>query len=297
MNYLYFPGCCMHGMGKPTGESILAVFQALDHPLAEIEDWNCCGATTYMSVDEMKCFALSARNLARAWEQGRPQGGAPIQVVAPCSACYSLLLKTQHYIEENPDVGKIVKSALREVGLESEGLHQRVRVRHPLDVLVNDIGLEKIKAKVKNPLKGLRVASYYGCLLVRPYATFDSPHHPSSMDRLMQVLGAEAVDWPLKTRCCGGTLSSTIQGVGVRLSYIILKEAQKRKADLLINACPLCQFALECFQEEMKTRQDREIQMPVFYFTQLVGKALGLSEKELGLNRLFMPLPKSAAVS
>jgi heterodisulfide reductase subunit B len=297
MKYLYFPGCCMHGMGKPVGESILAVFQALDHPLEEIEDWNCCGATTYMSVDEMKCFALSARNLARALEQAKPKGAEPVHVVAPCSACYSLLLKTQHYIEENPDVGKIVKSALREVGLESERLHQRVRVRHPLDVLVNDLGLERIKEKVKNPLKGLKVASYYGCLLVRPYATFDSPHHPTSMDRLMQVLGAEPIDWPLKTRCCGGTLSSTIQGVGIRLSYIILKEAQKRKADLLINACPLCQFALECFQEEMKTRQDREIQMPVFYFTQLAGQALGLSEKELGLNRLFMPLPKIASAS
>jgi len=295
MKYMYFPGCCMHGIGKPVGESILSVFKALGHPLVEIEDWNCCGATTYMSVDEMKCFALSARNMARALEQGGKGAEGVVNIVAPCSACYSLLLKTQHYIEENPDVGKIVKTALKEVGLESEGLHQKVKVRHPLDVLVNVIGIERIKERVKGPLKGLKVACYYGCLLVRPYATFDSSYRPTSMDQLVEALGAEPIDWPLKTRCCGGTLSGTIQGVGVRLSYLILKEAQKRKADLLLTACPLCQFDLECFQDEMRTHQDRDIHMPVSYFTQLIGRAFNLSDKELGLQRLFMPIPKVAS--
>ncbi len=295
MKYLYFPGCSLKSTGKPYEESILSVFKALDTPLEELKDWNCCGATAYMAVDEVKCFALSARNMARAIEQGGKGTQGPTQIVAPCSACYSLLLKTQHYIEENPKVGKIIKTALRDVGLESEGLNQKVKIRHPLDVLVNDIGLDRIKGKVKNPLKGMKVACYYGCLLVRPYSTFDSSYGPTTMDRLVETLGAQPVDWPLKTRCCGGTLSGTIQGVGLRLSYLILKEAQKQKVDLLLTACPLCQFALECFQDEMRTHQDRDIHMPVSYFTQLIGRAFNLSDKELGLQRLFMPIPKVAS--
>ncbi len=184
---------------------------------------------------------------------------------------------------------------MKEVGLESEGLHQKVKVRHPLDVLVNDIGFERIKDRVKSPLNGLKVACYYGCLLVRPYATFDSPYHPTSMDRLVESLGAQPVDWPLKTRCCGGTLSGTIEGIGVRLSYLLLKEAQKRKADLLITTCPLCQLDLECYQDKMRAHHDRDIQMPVFYFAQLIGRAFSLSDKEIGLERLFMPIPKVAS--
>lgn len=295
MKYIYYPSCCTQGIGKHVGESVLSVFKALDTPLEELKDWNCCGATTYMSVDEMKCFALSARNLARAYDQGGKGSQGKVQMVVPCSACYSLFLKTQHYIEENPDVGIVVKTALKEVGLEGEGLLENVQVRHPLDVLVNDIGIEGIKQRIESPLKGLKVASYYGCLLVRPYATFDSPYHPTSMDRLVTALGAQPIDWPLKTRCCGGTLAGTIPGVGIRLSYLILKEAQKRKADLLLTSCPLCQFDLECYQDAMRSRHDPEIHMPVSYFTQLLGQAIGLADKDLGLQRLFMPMPKAAS--
>ncbi len=216
-----------------------------------------------------------------------------LHLVAPCSACYSLMIKTQHYIEEKPEIGKVVKTALREVGLESEGLHTRVTIRHPLDVLVNDIGLERIKEKVKKPLTGLKVACYYGCLLVRPYSTFDSAHNPNTMDRLATALGAEPVDWPLKTRCCGATLSGTIQEVGTRLSYLILKEAKKRGADLILTACPLCQFDLECFQDQMKSRYGDGFHLAVAYFTQLVGMSFQLSEKAIGLSGFFIRSPKA----
>ncbi|MCX5907519.1 MAG: CoB--CoM heterodisulfide reductase iron-sulfur subunit B family protein [Deltaproteobacteria bacterium] len=295
MKYIYFPGCSLKSTGKPYEESLLSIFKALDTPLEELNDWNCCGATAYMAVDELKCFALSARNMALAVNQAGGAKDGPVNIIAPCSACYSLLLKSQHYIEENPEVGRIVKTAMKEAGLESKNLHKNVVIRHPLDVLVNDIGLARIKEKVKNSMKGLKVACYYGCLLVRPYATFDSPYAPTTMDRLAEALGAEPVDWPLKTKCCGGTLSGTVQGVGVRLGYLILKEAQKRKADLVLTACPLCQFDLECFQEEMRTHQDRDMHMPVAFFTQLVGRAFNLGDKEVGIQRLFMPLPQQAA--
>jgi heterodisulfide reductase subunit B len=297
MKYVYYPGCSLKSTGKPYEESILSVFQTLDLPLRELADWNCCGATAYMSVDEVKCFALSGRNMALALAQNGGGAEGPVNIVAPCSACYSLLLKTQHYIEEKPEIGRIVKGSLKEAGYESEGLRTKLRIRHPLDVLVNDIGLERIKGAVKKPLKGLKVACYYGCLLVRPYATFDSAYNPTTMDQVVAALGAEPLDWPLKTRCCGGTLSGTVQGVGVRLSYLLLNEARKRKADLILTACPLCQFDLECFQDQMNSRFNYDIHMPVAYFTQLVGVSFNLPEKAIGLQRLFRPLPKMEAAA
>jgi heterodisulfide reductase subunit B len=284
MNYLYFPGCALRTSSKPYDQSILAVFKALGVSLTELEDWNCCGATTYMSIDEKKAFALAGRNLALAEMQGK-EGGADPQLVAPCSACYQVLTKTQHYLETYPDLGKTVKAALTEVGLPYTG---RVRVRHPLDILVNDVGLPAITAAVKRPLKGVKVASYYGCQIVRPFALFDDQRDPQTMDRLVKAIGAEPIDWPLKTRCCGGALINTVHEAGVNLSYRIIRDAQKRGADIMLTACPLCQFNLECFQGEMNKKFNDTIEMPIIYFTQLLGMALGIPDRELGIDRSFI---------
>lgn len=295
MNYLYYPGCSLGTSGRAYDESTRYVFRALGIPIPELEDWNCCGATAYMSVSELQAVALSARNLAIAERQAGVGGasrakGAPAeaaQVVAPCAACYLGLVKAQHLMEESEDVLRKVRGALGAAGLGYQG---RVQVRHPLDVFANDLGFEKVKEAVVRPLKGLRVACYYGCQIVRPYASFDDQFNPTSMDALMQTLGAETVSWPLKTRCCGGALTGTNEEVGLRLSYILLKEAKRRKADVIATACPLCQFNLECLQPKMRHAYGEDVSLPVAYFTQLLGVALGGKKKELGLGRLFVPL-------
>ena len=284
MNYLYFPGCSLNGTGKAYNESVKAVFETLGVGLHELEDWNCCGATAYMAISELKAFALSARNLALAEEQMGKVG--TIDMIAPCAACYLVLSKTQHYLAEYDEIGKKIHSALETAGLHYEG---KIRIRHPLDVLVNDIGIDKIKALVKHPLSGLKVASYYGCQIVRPYSTFDNQNDPQSMDILVQALGAKSVDWPLKTRCCGGSLTGTIEDVGVRLCYILLNEAQKRGANIMATACPLCQFNLECYQGQMRKSFDKDIGLSTVYFTQLMGLAFGLDKHKLGMQRLFVP--------
>ena len=288
MKYLYYPGCSCSGKttGRAYSESLTAVFQALNVTYEELEDWNCCGATMYMSVDEQQAFAMSARNLALAERQGSDGGDAPT-LTTPCAACYTILNKTQHYIDDYPQIGESIHSALAAAGLSCNG---RVQVRHPLDILVNDVGLEKIAGRVKRPLEGLRVACYYGCLLVRPYATFDDPYNPTAMDRFIEALGAEPVDWPLKTRCCGASLSGTIEAVGVRLGYILLSEARRRGADVVATACPFCQFNLECFQQQMIRDHQLEGQVPIAFFTQLAGIAFDLPGRDIGLHRLTIPL-------
>jgi heterodisulfide reductase subunit B len=159
-----------------------------------------------------------------------------------------------------------------------------------LDILINEVGLQNITQKVRQPLQGLKVACYYGCQIVRPYAAFDDQVNPTTMDRLMRALGTETVEWPLKTRCCGGSLMGTLPEVGVPLSYILLKEALKRGADVVATACPLCQFNLECYQDKMSQQFKERLELPVAYFTQLLGLALGVPERQLGLHRLLIPL-------
>jgi len=281
MNYIYYPGCSLHSTGKAYQESVLAVFKELGIPLEELEDWNCCGATSYFAIDETEAFTLATRNLEIAENQS---GNGSAQLMAPCAACYLVLTKTQHYLTTYPDIKKKVNEALDTVGLHYEG---KTKVRHPLDVLVNDYGLDQISRHIKKPLRGLRVACYYGCQVVRPFAVFDDPLYPTSMDRLVKTLGAQTIDWPLKTRCCGGSLTGTIQEAGLRLSRVLLLDAQKRKADLIVTCCPLCQHNLECYQDRINRTMDDHIDLPVLYFTQLLGIALGLPEKALGIQRLF----------
>jgi heterodisulfide reductase subunit B2 len=292
MSYIYFPGCSLRSTGRGYEESLLEVCRTLDMPMNELEDWNCCGATSYMSVDESKSFALSARNLALAEKQANDNGA--VQMMVPCAACYLGLNKAQHYLKEFPDIRGKVDKALASAGLKYSG---QARIRHPLDIFNNDVGRDKIAAKVTKPLKGMKIACYYGCQLVRPYADFDDQHNPTTMGRIMTALGAEVIDWPLKTRCCGGSLTGTIEDVGLRLSYIILAEAHKRGCDVVATACPLCQFNLECYQGKMISRYGLSGTVPVVYFTQLMGVAFGLSEKKLGLKRLFVPLPERGAVA
>ena len=157
MKYLYYPGCSLKGSSRGYEESILAVFDRLRLPLEELRGWNCCGATAYMAVDEVKALALAARNLALAEAVA---GREPVSLVAPCNSCYLVLSKVQHYMQEFEEVGRVISEAMHEAGLQYRG---DVHVRHPLDVLVNDIGIETMADQVVEPLKQWKVACYYGC--------------------------------------------------------------------------------------------------------------------------------------
>jgi heterodisulfide reductase subunit B len=279
MKYAYYPGCSLRGTGRAYEESLLAVFRALEVEVEEIEDWNCCGATTYMSVDELTSYALASRNLALAERDHR-------EIIAPCAACYLVLNKTQHYIRDYPDIKLVVNRALDAIGLKYRDL---VRVRHPLDVLLNDVGPAAIAAKVKVPLNGLKIAPYYGCQIVRPYSTFDDQRDPTSMERLLEVCGAKAVHYSLKTTCCGGSQKGTLPEVGLDLIHYLLSEAQKHGAEVITTVCPLCQFNLESFQKEAGERH-RQTSVPVLYFSQLLALALGAPPHTIGLQRGFVPI-------
>jgi heterodisulfide reductase subunit B len=274
--YGYFPGCSMRGTGVAYEESLLTLFRLLNLSLDELRDWNCCGATSYMSIDEGSAFLLSARNLSRARQAGYRE------LVTPCSACYLVLRKTQDYAARYPQIAKSVEDSLEAANLPPL---DSIKVRHPLEVLFSDVEPERIRSKVVRHWRGGRVACYYGCQLVRPFAEADRPHDPTRMDELLEAVGVPTVDYSLKTKCCGGSLTGTIHEVGVRLNYILLKEAARKGAEAIVTICPLCQYNLDAYQAEIRKQAGEALDMPVFFFTQILGWALGGDARSLGLGR------------
>ena len=278
--YVYYPGCSLKGNARHYEQSILPVFSEIGLPLAELEDWNCCGATAYFSVDDTMAAAICGRNLSLAERIGK-------DIVAPCAGCFLTLKKSNDFLGGGqPKAAKILDS-LKASGCEYKGT---VSVKHPLQVLTHDIPAETLKAKIRRPLTGLRVACYYGCQLVRPFTDVDDPDYPMMLDVLMESAGATVANFEAKTRCCGGSLAGTIEEVGLRLNYILLKEAKRKGADCLVTICPLCQFNLEITQSKIIRKYKEDVAMPILYFSQLLGLAMGIPKEKLGFSRSIIPL-------
>jgi len=280
MRYTYYPGCSLHATGVAYDKSIRAVFDRLGAELVELDDWNCCGATAYMSVRKTVAYAISARNLALAAKVGD-------DVVAPCSACYYVLNRTREALGEQPELRANVGAALAEAGLE---LGLDTPVRHPLEVLLSDIGIDRIVAAQTHSIAEFRPACYYGCQIVRPYPALDEdPELPTAMERLFTALGATPVDYPPKVRCCGGMLVATFPEVARQLSEELLGWARERGANCIVTVCPLCQANLDLLNVGHQ-KNGSPAQIPVLYFTQLIGLALGCSPKEVGVQHGLAPV-------
>jgi len=279
MRYAYYPGCSLEATGRPYEESVQKVAKALGIELVELEDWNCCGATAYMSINEVLSFSLSARNLCQAKKIGNT-------LVTACSACYTNLRKTETYLVDFPEIKSEVDTALAEAGLHYEG---GVVTKHFLQTVVQDAGLDRIKSLVKHPLSGLRVAPYYGCQIARPYGIEDDADNPTMMDKLLTTIGATVTNFPMKTVCCGGSLMGIQKEVALRLCRNILLCAQQYEAQCIAVTCPLCQMNLDAFQSAINKTYGTSFNLPIVYFTQLMGVAFGVDSKGLGLNDCIVP--------
>lgn len=245
--YLFYPGCSMDASARAYNDSLMAISEPLGLELEEIQDWNCCGATEYLGISVTPAYALISRNLALAARQANGSR----TVVASCSACYLNLTKADHHMAERPEMGERVNQALSAGGLQyTPG---SLQIRHLLDVIINDVGLDHVKSKVVKPLKGLRVAPYLGCMIPRPdYNGRWSDHeHPYELDRLLKALGAEVIDFPLKTACCGGHIPQISPATAFDLLRRLISSAAQYNADMLATVCPMCQMNLDAYQGEM----------------------------------------------
>ncbi len=282
MTYAYYPGCSLESSSKCYDWSTRYVFKALGQKLEELEDWNCCGATMYMSIKETISLVFSARNLALAEKLSG-------DLIAPCSSCYTILNKTNKILKDNFVLKAKVDQSLKRDGLK---YNLSVKVRHPLDVLVHDIGLDKILAKASRSLKGIKIAQYYGCQIVRPDGVFDDKENPTTMDRLFEALGAQNVYFPMKVRCCGGMLMTTFPEVALKLNKEIIECAAEGGADCLVTTCPLCQINLDGYQDKINKKFKTKFKMPVLFFTQLLAFALGANRDQIGFSQNLVSVGK-----
>lgn len=274
MKLAYYPGCSLHGTSREFDESLRAVSARLGLDLAEIDDWSCCGATSAHATDHLLAVALPARNLALAEAQGHDA------VLAPCAACYNRLASARHEVREDAALAERIPGVLGVPFANS------VAVRNVVDVL-RELA-PAIRERASRPLAGLKVACYYGCLLVRPaeVCAFDDPEDPVSMEEVARASGATPVAWNMRLECCGGAFSISRTGSVVRLGRAIIEDARAAGADAIVVACPMCHSNLD-FRQAAMTRRG-EAPMPVLFISELVGLALGLDPDRLGLGRHFV---------
>ena len=275
MRYAYYPGCSLERSAASYQVSTMAVASKLGLTFQEVPDWNCCGTTEYFSINLLPAYALVARNLALVPDD-------LTDLVAPCSSCYVNLKKTDKNMHKYPELGAQVNEALAAGGLHYKP--GRLQVRHLLDIMVNDAGYETVAKQVVKPLTGLRVAPYYGCLIVRPDGGFDNAEQPTILDRLLRALGAEVIDYPLKAQCCGGHMTQISANVAYELIRRLLHNAAEYRADLIACLCPMCQLNLDAYQGNVNRHFGTDYKLPILYFTQLMALAFGVPAKEAGIG-------------
>lgn len=281
MRYLYYPGCSLKGTARDYEESLLAVASPLGIELQEVEGWRCCGASAAKEKDRKWARSLPTATFAKT-------RGLEMDILMPCSSCYANHLRALKELEEENRLERPADQG----GTPS--------VKHLLEVLARDLGEETIRKRVVKPLQGLRVLPYYGCLVARPFPLGgkESVENPRALEIVIKAVEASPLSFPGKLDCCGGSLLFTQERVALRLTAEILREAAKLSPDCILVVCPLCHLMLDAKQRAAGKEVRQEFKIPILYVTQLVGLALGLTPKKLGLHRLITsPAPLLAKLN
>ena len=269
MKVSYYPGCSLSATGRDYAESIKAMCERLDVELCELENWTCCGASAAgVLLDHAQATALPALTLNLAAEYDRP-------LFAPCAACYNRLKVAIRDLRREPELAEELEMAPGALD---------VRVINTVELLRDVVGLDALKSKVTVPLDDLHVAAYYGCLLLRPadMDVFDDPEQPMSMEQIIEAIGAQPVEWYGKMDCCSGGLAGARQETAQSLVTRIVAMAKSASADCAVTACQLCSLNLESRQGAVSPDAGA---LPILYISDLVGFAMGLTVRELGLDR------------
>ncbi len=275
--YTYYPGCSAQGSASHLDKSLRAIAPEIGIELEELDDWNCCGASVgHLESGALPNTVLSGRNLALAQKQGGQD------ILTACAACYINTHSANEKIKKDVALRRNVNEALAEGDLAYD---EDLQVRHACEVIVNDVGMEKIEERVTNPLTGLKVAGYVGCQTVRPFANtdaggkYDTYDDPEFLDNFTKAVGAEAVDFNLKTSCCGGAISLISPQKTLHLIKQILDAAEEAEADVIATPCPLCQQNVEMYQDAVNKKFGTKHNIPVVFYSQLMAVAFGMDAK------------------
>ena len=277
MIYSYYPGCTNKSTGVDYDMSFKAFFSKLDIEIEEVKNWICCGASSAHASSKLLPIILTVQNLAEIERANLSE------VVVPCVGCYYRFKKSIHETGHDPS---LLNTANEIIGYQFQN---KVKVLNPLEIINDEIKL-LISKRIKKDLSDIKMVSYYGCVLTRhpKIMQFDNCEYPTSMDNILKVIGINTLRWSHKTECCGVSLSFTRSDIVMRLTNNILEDAEGVGADAIVVACPLCYLNIDTRQQEINKVYKKNYNIPVFYFTQVLGLALGCSPKELGLEKNFM---------
>ncbi|MCK4791900.1 MAG: CoB--CoM heterodisulfide reductase iron-sulfur subunit B family protein [Desulfobacteraceae bacterium] len=277
LRYAYYPGCASQEITKEANKTTLRVAKALEIELLDMPSVNCCGAGLMGDFDRELALAMNARIFAKAEEMG-------LDILTICSTCLMVMRSANKELTEDPKLLKKINELLSAGGIEYKGT---IKITHLLWALTEDYGLEELKKKVTRPLEFLKAAPFYGCHTLRPSKAlgFDDPENPTSLENALRVLGAKVVDFDGKTKCCGFQVDLVSEETAVDMTTKRLLSAKDEGADCMVTPCPFCHINLDNYQGLAEKRIERKIELPVFHFSQVVGLALGMSTKELGLSR------------
>lgn len=281
MDYLYFPGCTLYTKAKNFDQTARVCSHLLGFELKELPNWTCCGATFPLATDNLMAVLPPARILARAREEGAA-------LTTLCAVCFNVIKRTNHLIQGDEEKRKTINSFI-EMNYQGD-----LRVLHYLEILKQDVGFPQLRERVKKPLAGLQAAAYYGCMLLRPYEEmkFDDKERPTLFEDFLEALGAKAIDFPYKIECCGSFQSVGSPEVATECAYKILSSAVKHGAEAIVSTCPMCTFNIDHKQSDIRQKYPDFQTIPVFYFTQLLGIAMGLEYQTLGFEQNDVdPLP------
>ena len=276
MKYAIFLGCTIPARSQHYEISSRRVAEKLGIELIDVPDFNCCGFPI-KSVDREATLLLSARNLAIAAERG-------LDIVPLCSACTGVLTDAAEEIKEDDDLRRRLNAKLGEIGLKYD---TNVRVRHFVRVLYEDFGLDTLRKYVERNLSELKLAAHYGCHYLRPkelYGGFDQPESPHSLDELIDVTGAEVLDYQEKKKCCGGAVLSMDEDTALGIARVKLQDVKGTGADALVSVCPFCNVMFEDNQRKIEAKFEMQYDLPVLYYPQVLGLAMGYTPKELGFR-------------
>lgn len=283
MDIAYYPGCTLQASAALYDLQTRKVFEALGIGLKEIEDWNCCGATSAGKINDFLAVAMPARNLGIAESTGLSE------MVIPCSACYSRTLVAQQHLENDPDLKAEINEEL------SEKVRGTIKVSSILEVLLTTVDSGVLAEKVSRELVGLEPVCYYGCILTRfpiDVAVPDNVENPQGMETILQALGVNALDWNYKTDCCGASASVNDREAATKLMAKIMKDAVARDANCFVVTCPMCQLNMDAFQDEFCKEHGIEERLPVYFLTELIGLSMGMDIETLQIDRHFVESTK-----
>jgi heterodisulfide reductase subunit B2 len=277
MNYSYYPGCSLESTAPDFNISTKKIIEFLGLDIEDIPDWVCCGASSLHPQDKLLSVAVPALTIDSANKMKK-------DIMVQCPSCLAHLKEAKSVLDEGGELSKGIKE------ITEKDISSNLKIRHFSEILIDEYGLDKISEKVTKKLENLKVACYYGCVIVRPkkLMQYDDTDYPMIMDKLIQTTGADVVDWPSKTKCCGASYSISRVDVVYDLTYKILSMAKKNGAELISVLCPLCHINLDLRQKEIEKRYNEKFNLPVLYYTQLLGLSFGIDPKDLALDRLFV---------